>query len=642
MNWWQYLLLANVYLILFYGFYALMLRHETFFQLNRVYLIGSALLSFLIPLIQAEWVRNLFITQRINQTIYRLDTVTIYNVRLQPDNGLTLGQGFALVYLAGSMFLLLRFLFQLATLRRYISGVSNSAAFSFFKRIKLSDELINRDIILAHEQVHARQWHSADVLLIELMTIINWFNPVAYLYSNAIKHIHEFIADRDVINIGADKQEYALLLLSETFKAPVNQLVNPFFNHSLLKQRIVMLQKNHSRRTALLKYGLSAPLFALMVILSSATIKTNRVITRLSEKATEVMQTPANAANIKQLATLKQKDAPPIPAIMGQPGQKHDFYTSPENSAEFPGGMDAFGAFLAKNIIMSPALKATLPQKPVIVQFIVEKDGSLSDIHILRGGGPTAAEAMRVLALSPKWNPGKHDGKVVRQQYTVPIQFTLEGGQKVGLIEIKTGERPLFTSVEQSAEFPGGLNEFGKFLGKNIKITPEMKIKMPLQKVICQFVVEEDGELTDVKILRGSGSTVADAEALRVLALSPKWTPGMQNGRTVRQQYTIPIGFTADAPQKVGMADNGKKITLKTFVFRDTVKLRTGLATANEDIIPNAVYYINGQRMDKALFSSIDPNTISRLSVVKRASKDSIKYDIIMVEIKDYIKTDKH
>ena len=62
MNWWHYLLLVNIYLILFYGFYTLLLRKETYFQLNRVYLVAASLLSFFIPLIQSDWVKNLFIT----------------------------------------------------------------------------------------------------------------------------------------------------------------------------------------------------------------------------------------------------------------------------------------------------------------------------------------------------------------------------------------------------------------------------------------------------------------------------------------------------------------------------------------------------------------------------------------------------
>ena len=142
--------------------------------------------------------------------------------------------------------------------------------YSFFKKIKIGENIADYKVIAAHENVHAGQWHSADVLLVETVMVINWFNPVVYLYRLAIKHIHEFIADRQAIKSGTNKEDYALLLLSQTFNAPAHQLVNPFYNHSLLRQRIIMMQKNNSNRMALIKYGLSVPLFVLMLILSSA------------------------------------------------------------------------------------------------------------------------------------------------------------------------------------------------------------------------------------------------------------------------------------------------------------------------------------------------------------------------------------
>src|SRR5207302_7439961 len=132
--------------------------------------------------------------------------------------------------------------------------------------------------------------------IIEAILIVNWFNPVVYLYRFAIKHIHEFIADRQAIKAGTDKTDYALLLLSQTFNAPAHRLVNPFFNKSLLKQRILMLQKNKSHHVALIKYGLTAPLFVLMLILSSATVNNSKTIRLLNKKAEWVFLTPASAS----------------------------------------------------------------------------------------------------------------------------------------------------------------------------------------------------------------------------------------------------------------------------------------------------------------------------------------------------------
>jgi len=450
MTWWQYLILANVYLILFYGFYALLLRRETFFQLNRFYLVGSAILSFMVPLIQADWTRNLFITQQIKQTIYHLDPVVIYQIQAAPSEHITIGQVLAIVYVGGIILLASRFILQLMVLRYNIKYNDNEDAYSFFKTIKLGHTLNNRGVIMAHEEVHARQWHSADVLLIEAIMIINWFNPAVYFYRKAIKHIHEFIADRNALKTGTSKQEYALLLLSETFKTPTHELVNPFFNHSLLKQRILMLQKNNSQRTALLKYGLSAPLFALMLILSSATINTNQVITIISDKAERVMMAPASPGlrNVYAAVTTSSEggkitttvntrpevqdftpSTKPASIIIDKPDTSNHsaLFTAVKIPPSFKGGTSALGTYLAQHIKYPEDLRKQNLQARVIVGFVVEPDGSLSHIRALNGqSASAAAEAIQVIAASPKWEPGVQNGRKVRAQYTVPINFTLQ------------------------------------------------------------------------------------------------------------------------------------------------------------------------------------------------------------------------
>ncbi|OKS89272.1 M56 family metallopeptidase [Mucilaginibacter polytrichastri] len=459
MTWWQYLILANVYLILFYGFYALLLRRETFFQLNRFYLVSSAILSFLVPLMQAEWARNLFITQQIKQTIYHLDPVVIYQIQASASQHLTIGQILAIIYAGGIILLAARFILQLMILRYNIKYNDTEDAYSFFRTIKLSEKLSNRGVIMAHEEVHARQWHSADVLLIEAVMIINWFNPAVYFYRKSIKHIHEFIADRSAIKSGTSKQEYALLLLSETFKTPAHDLVNPFFNHSLLKQRILMLQKNNSQRKALLKYGLSAPLFALMLILSSATVHTNQMITIINNKVDRVMMTSATSSGLTHayttITTSSASDklttsvnttpdvqefkpsAKPVPIIIDLPDttKQHDeLFTAVENQPTFKGGTSAMAAYLSQNLKYPEELRKKKLQARVIISFVVETDGSLSHIKALNEhDSPAATEAVRVISASPKWNPGIQNGHKVRVQYTVPIDFTL-ADERVGLV----------------------------------------------------------------------------------------------------------------------------------------------------------------------------------------------------------------
>lgn len=462
-------MLVNLYLLLFYGFYVLLLRRETFFQLNRVYLVSAALLSFFIPMIHSDWVQDLFITQKVKYSIYG-SPVMIYAYKpIIADSPVTLGQVLAIAYVAGIVFLTARLIWQLLIIRKVIGSPEPSTAYSFFKKISLGNNHENNDVIAAHENVHASQWHSADVLLIEAVMIINWFNPVVYFYRLAIKHIHEFIADRQAVKTGTDKRDYALLLLSQTFNAPKSQLVNSFFTHSLLKQRILMLNKSKSHRVALAKYGLSAPLFILMLILSSATVNKSKTIKMINLRAEHLLLSPASdsAGEIKDLViddaqpmkgqrvrilmlkennqqgtqlrvtidTLKKKNGP--------------VFTSVEEVPEFPGGVQGFYHFLASSIRYPEAARKNKTQGRVVVSFIVEKDGALSDVHVLRGiGDGCDEESVRVLNTSPKWKPGTQNGKQVRVQYSVPISFSLEGangGKPTGAID--ENKKPAETST---------------------------------------------------------------------------------------------------------------------------------------------------------------------------------------------------
>lgn len=566
MSWWHYLLLVNFYLVLFFGFYALLLRKETFFQLNRIYLVAAATLSFAIPLIQADWVKDLFITQQVQQTIYNTPINTYaynFTYNFTPANDvLTVGEVLSVIYIAVASILVLKLMWELVILKREIEKPDPSVAYSFFKKISLGNSSDNHDVIAEHEHVHARQWHTIDVLIIEGIVIINWFNPVVYLYRFAIKYIHEFIADSQVIQKGAtDKADYAMLLLTQTFDVPSNRLVSNFYNHSLLKQRIIMLQKNKSKRIALAKYGLSAPLFVLMLILSSATVNNSKALKNITTKAEDVLLVPASSSvamltndengdlvnSSDDIKSTNQNSYTNNNAILSlyamqsaiRDTSKDDrIFTVLELQPKFPGGVQNFLQYMSANIKYPAADRENNLQGRVVAQFVVEKDGSLTNIKIVRS--PSAAmgeEAVRVLSNSPKWEPGMQGGKAVRAQFTIPVDFTLGDNGKSG--------NQVYTVLEVQPKFPGGTQNFLQYLATNIRYPADDRKNNVQGRVIAQFVVEKDGSLTDIKAIR-SPSTAMGEEAVRVLSRSPKWEPGQQNGSAVRAQYTVPVNFTLD------------------------------------------------------------------------------------------------
>lgn len=638
MSWWQYLLLVNIYLLLFYGFYVLLLRKETFFQLNRLYLISAAALSFMIPVIQADWVQNLFITQQVKYTLYN-SPVMVYHFKPIEESPVSIGQILFVIYMAGIVFLAARLAWQLAKLKKVINQPESPVSYSFFKTVKLNADDEEHAAISTHEDVHARQWHSADVLLVELVMIINWFNPVVYFYRMAIKHVHEFIADRQAIKAGTDKADYALLLLSQTFHTP-HDLVNPFFNKSMLKARIMMLQKNNSQRIKLIKYGLSAPLFILMMVLSSATINNSDTITVINTKADKVFSTPAS-----QVAEITIDEPTPLPVEdrAVAVADTTPVFTAVEHVPEFPGGIEAFGKFLGSNIKYPATAREQKIQGRVIITFIVEKDGSLSNQKIVRGiTADLDNEALRVIALSPKWKSGIQNGRPVRVQYSVPISFALAPDGAVATNDTVPGIRgkivsePVFTSVEQVPEFPGGIEAFGKFLAANMKYPKAARDNNVQGRVIITFVVEKDGSLTDMKVVRGIGSG-CDEEAVRVLKLSPAWKCGIQNGRPVKVQYSVPISFklaaddksTKPGENKTGAVETGGASTssfagqLRRDTTKSTFSIQNSFGKASQPL-----YVIDGAVQSKNFaVGNLNPADIESISVLKDKSAVAIYGD---------------
>ncbi|RYF12860.1 MAG: energy transducer TonB [Flavobacteriales bacterium] len=244
------------------------------------------------------------------------------------------------------------------------------------------------------------------------------------------------------------------------------------------------------------------------------------------------------------------------PAIAQDDDKIYNF-VSIKNPPTYPGGLQAFYKFLGTNIkYPEMAVKNNVHGK-VLVSFVVEKDGSLSDIKIERGlGFGTDEEAIRVLKISRNWNPGIEDARPVRVKYNIPISFALPGvkantntnnarptsaaNSSTPVVEDNTVYN--FVSMVNPPKYPGGLDKLYKFLSENIKYPKEAKDNKIQGKVLVSFTVLKDGALADIKVERKLGYGT-DEEAVRVLKLSPKWEPGYQNGKPVNVKYNIPISF---------------------------------------------------------------------------------------------------
>lgn len=229
-------------------------------------------------------------------------------------------------------------------------------------------------------------------------------------------------------------------------------------------------------------------------------------------------------------------------------------FVSLENPPTYPGGMAKFYEFLGQNIKYPDSAKSKNVQGNVFLSFVVNKDGSLEDIKVDRKlGYGTDEEAVRVLKLAKKWNPGLVDGKPVRVRYNIPIRFAIPSKPMTPrpIDRSKMGNMPSatdttvysFTSVSNPPKYPGGLDKFYEFLAANIKYPEAAKQNKIEGNVFVSFVVEKDGSITSIKVDRKLGYGT-DEEAVRVLKLAKKWEPAMYNDIAIRTQYNIPIQFS--------------------------------------------------------------------------------------------------
>jgi TonB family protein len=227
-------------------------------------------------------------------------------------------------------------------------------------------------------------------------------------------------------------------------------------------------------------------------------------------------------------------------------------FTAVEQEPMPAGGMAKFFEYLGANTkYPDSAVKKRIEGK-VFVTFVVEQDGSLTDVKILRGVSPDInAEAIRVVSSAPKWKPGIQNGRAVRVQYSMAISFKLPAvivyktNEQQDAMMNQSPENKIFTAVEQEPTPVGGMGAFYNYLATSIHYPEDAKKKNIQGKVFLSFVVEKDGSFSNIHVLRGVSDDI-DAEAVRVFSNAPKWNPGMQNGKPVRVQYNVPLSFSLE------------------------------------------------------------------------------------------------
>ena len=408
----MYLIKANVVLVVLFGFYQLISGGDTFFKWRRLSLLSIYVLSLLLPTINLASVIDdgLPVANILPRIAYILPEVTV-----QPMPEAFDWQQFMIwMYVAVALALLLRVCWQIVMVCRLALRskrlMLNSTAvyvlagdyspFSFFRWIfvnPVDKTPLQLRQILTHEQTHVAQWHSVDALLSQLFVAAFWFNPIAWLMRVQVRSNLEYLADRSVLCEGMDKKAYQYHLLAVAYRKNVATITNNF-NVLPLKKRIKMMNKQTSNPLARFKYLLFVPLAIALLAMNSSVIRAN-----VQKKV------------VKTTKTTKKADA------------SNKVYEVVEQMPTFPGGDAALMKYLAENIKYPVSAQKAKEQGRVVVQFIVEKDGTVTGVKTVRSVTPALdAEAVRVIKAMPKWTPGKQGGQPVRVNYNVPVSFRLQ------------------------------------------------------------------------------------------------------------------------------------------------------------------------------------------------------------------------
>ena len=598
-----YLLKVNVAFVLFYAFYRLFFYKDTFFKLRRAILLAFFGLALFYPLLNIQdWVRQ---QEPIADVIYMYSAM-LPEATAKADAaasvdwyGWLLGSlGF--IYWGIVAFLCGRFLVQLSSIL-WLAHTSErvvihetpvyalrkaAGPFSFFRMVFLHPESHSdkeTDEILTHECTHVSQWHSIDVILSEMMCMACWFNPFVWLLKREVRHNLEYLADNTVIQSGYDSKSYQYHLLGLAHHQSVTTLYNSF-NVLHLKNRIMMMNKKRSPGIVRTKYLIFIPLVGILMLLSNIEAVA-RLTVRLANEATvsNAMVTatgilvdetgqPLIGASVvvkggKERTITDKKGAfsleVPANAILrcsyqGRESQEvlaadmtnnthlslssksremnEQVFTVVEKMPSFPGGDAELLKYIATNIKYPKESQDNGEQGRVICSFIVGRDGSVNNPEVLRGVTPLLnEEAVRVINTMPRWNPGMQRGKAVAVKYTVPITFRLKS-------PVEEAKEETLTVVDVMPQYPGGDRELLKFIAQSIKYPTDAQEAGVQGRVICSFVVDKKGNIVEPKFIRGIDPSL-DAEALRVIGMMPRWTPGRQDGKAVRVLYTVPITF---------------------------------------------------------------------------------------------------
>ena len=530
-----YAIKSSITLALLYLPYALLLRRETFFRLNRFMLLAIVAVSLAAPCINIPYP---FPSSQVGVVITDVVMLPTLVVGAKAETTASpqvnrivviyiIGMLLCLVLKTAGLVRLMRFIPRGCLWKDIVDGatvychVGKVSPFSWMRSVVIGESPLPSstagEAVLAHELAHVHLRHSWDMLLLSLVEVVQWFNPCIWMLDASLREVHEYEADDAVLRRGISARDYQLLLIETAVGRSRYALANAF-NHSQLKNRITMMTKKKSPRWARLKVLYAVPLTLVALgAMASQQMKNN------VDPLTFVNNKRVTKDEVKQL---DPKDISHIEVLHAESAQQ------------------LFGEEAKEGAVMiTTKEEKTIKVAPGTLRIVVD------------GQEMTEQEAMKAV-----------QGKEIKNE----VKTNSDGATELVVSTAAPGDK-VYDKPEVLPEFPGGMNEMFGWMNRNVQY-PKEALKYGVQgRIIVEFVVEKDGSITNIREIKGAGKDggiIVNAykakdesseelkkenedkgrislqeEAKRVVTAMPKWTPGRDNGQPVRTKFVLPVMF---------------------------------------------------------------------------------------------------
>jgi len=506
----EYEIKAAISLMVLYLFYWLFLKRDTNFRLNRIILLLSLIASMIIPAVSSSIIKAPAITE--NLPVFSIDFSNPTSL-LSSDTQTTAAGNLPLsswrilymIYIIGALIVFARLIYQ-AIFIKAISHLSKKAShegftiismstdmvpFSYFRKIFIPSSKIDDtsfDSIIAHEKSHMNQGHYADLFIMEIITVLQWFNPIVWMYEKSVKEVHEYLADEAVLNSGKSRGQYQAILVNQAMGGPVFILTNQF-NQSLIKKRIMMMKKIKTPHVAQLKALFIVPLIA-GLLMAFATPQMNG----------------QSISGAKQI-TVKGK------------------VTDRATGKSIPGSI----------VLVKMTTKGTVVDSDGTYQIIIDNP---EDILVFTNVGYRTQE-MAVGSNSVINVQLEQD--ILTLNFVKGNSFILRENKPDVEKDVDPAAEK-YIIIEELPSYPGGTNALHEFLMSNLKYPEDAKARGIEGEVMVSYTISSEGKIINAKIMRGISPDI-DAEALRLTNSIKEWKPAEQGGKPIPTTVNMPIEF---------------------------------------------------------------------------------------------------